>query len=396
MYCHLLCGLRRWDAVDCIRAAYAAGLVRAVRLLQSKWRQLCDDLESGTVCADVVTNAAMRGAVQDVLAGPRPELADRARRICRREDWRGVLRDLWPEARYISCVTTGIMEQYFRAIKHFAGAALPVLGTDYLASECPIGVNLDRTSPPEDTTYVLLPTAAYFEFIPFDIDAGGRSDATEPVDITGVEVGMTYEVVITTFRGLYRYRLGDVVKVAGFHNAAPRLQFVTRAPPGKENSEMLTEKDVMAAMDTFQLMLNEDKESIPTGSEVVEFAAFASDGGGQQRHAKIAVEVSEGCRLLDHERSGDSAAFLRRCRASVEGCFGAAYRLRRATGDVAPLEIAVVSPGTFDKLAEAAMRSGAPANQYKPPKIVRHQRLVELLQSSVVCSSGSTEAAAAQ
>ncbi|KAF0933870.1 hypothetical protein E2562_019317 [Oryza meyeriana var. granulata] len=38
MYCHLLYGLRRRDALDCICALYAAGLVRALRLLQFKWR----------------------------------------------------------------------------------------------------------------------------------------------------------------------------------------------------------------------------------------------------------------------------------------------------------------------------------------------------------------------
>uniref|UniRef100_A0A0E0DLU6 Uncharacterized protein n=1 Tax=Oryza meridionalis TaxID=40149 RepID=A0A0E0DLU6_9ORYZ len=401
MYCHLLCGLRRWDAVDCIRAPYAAALARALLLLQSKWRQLCDDLESGTVCADVVTDAAMRGAVQDgVLAGPCPELAGRVRRICERDDWRGVLRHLWPEARYISCVTTGTMEQYFPAIKHFAGEALPVLGTDYLASECAIGINLERTSPPEETTYVLLPTAAYFEFIPFDMDAAGRrAAAVEPVDITGVEAGKTYELVATTFRGLYRYKVGDVVKVAGFHHSSPRLQFVTRAPPPpQEHGEVLTERDVMAAMDTFQLMLKESEDSSsPTGSGevVVEFAAFIVDGDGGQRRrrrATIAVEVSHGSKLLDHERS---AAFLRRCIAPLEGCLGGAYRLSRATGDVAPLEVAVVRPGTFDRLAEAAIRGGAPANQYKPPKIVRHRQLIDVLQSSVVCSCSSiTEPAA--
>ncbi|KAF0935096.1 hypothetical protein E2562_030339 [Oryza meyeriana var. granulata] len=313
MYCHLLCGLRHWDAVDCIRAPYAAGLARALRLLQFKWQQLCDNLESGTVSTDVIIDTAMRGVVQDdVLARPGPELAGRVRRICEREDWCGVLRHLWPEARYISCVTMGTMEQYFQAIKHFIGDTVPVLSTDYLAFECPIGINLERTSLPEETTYVLLPTAAYFEFIPFDTHAGRRAAAAEPVDIAGVEASKTYEVVASKFRGLYRYRLGDVVKVTGFHNSSSRLQFVIRAPPPQENSDMVTERDVMAAMDTFQLMLKDGKESLPAGGEVIEFAAFISDdGGGRRRRAKIAIKVSKGSRLLDHERSGDSAPFLR-------------------------------------------------------------------------------------
>ncbi|KAF0932351.1 hypothetical protein E2562_010297 [Oryza meyeriana var. granulata] len=190
-----------------------------------------------------------------VLAGPCPELAGRVRRICEREDWYGVLCHLWPEARYISCVTTGTIEQYFPAIKHFASETVPVLGTDYLAFECPIGINLERMSPPEETTYMLLPTVAYFEFIPFNTHAGRRGRA-----------------------GGYRWRGG-------------RQDFVIRAPPPQENSDMVTERDVMAAMDTFQLMLKDGKESLPAGGEVIEFVAFISDdGGGWRRRAKIAIE----------------------------------------------------------------------------------------------------------
>lgn len=44
-----------------------------------------------------------------------------------------------------------------------------------------------------------------------------------------VEVGHRYEVVVTTGGGLYRYRLGDLVEVIGWHGALPVLRFVGRA-----------------------------------------------------------------------------------------------------------------------------------------------------------------------
>uniref|UniRef100_A0A0D3GFI5 Uncharacterized protein n=1 Tax=Oryza barthii TaxID=65489 RepID=A0A0D3GFI5_9ORYZ len=73
----------------------------------------------------------------------------------------------------------------FLVIKHFVGEALLVLGTDHLAYECAIGINLECSSPLEETIYVL-PTAAYFEFIPFDMDAGRHAATAEPVDITAL------------------------------------------------------------------------------------------------------------------------------------------------------------------------------------------------------------------
>jgi hypothetical protein len=42
------------------------------------------------------------------------------------------------------------------------------------------------------------------------------------------EIGELYEVVITNASGLYRYRLGDVVKVCGFHHQAPIVEFMYR------------------------------------------------------------------------------------------------------------------------------------------------------------------------
>ena len=71
-------------------------------------------------------------------------------------------------------------------------------------------------------TYVLVPRAMFFEFIPIEIGDSGILFADQ------VEVGKSYEVIITTVSGLYRYRLGDVVKVVGFFNNTPLLEFLYR------------------------------------------------------------------------------------------------------------------------------------------------------------------------
>ena len=43
-----------------------------------------------------------------------------------------------------------------------------------------------------------------------------------------VEVGGLYELVVTTLSGLYRYRIGDVVRVVRFHNSCPVIEFQYR------------------------------------------------------------------------------------------------------------------------------------------------------------------------
>lgn len=72
MYCHLLCALRNSDLIDGICAPYALGLVRAFSLLESKWKQICDDLENGFP-GMLITDPAMRESVAKVLGGPQPD-----------------------------------------------------------------------------------------------------------------------------------------------------------------------------------------------------------------------------------------------------------------------------------------------------------------------------------
>ena len=43
-----------------------------------------------------------------------------------------------------------------------------------------------------------------------------------------VDVGKIYEIVVTTWDGLYRYRTEDLVEVIGFYGTIPKYQFVRR------------------------------------------------------------------------------------------------------------------------------------------------------------------------
>ncbi|KAJ4967746.1 hypothetical protein NE237_014447 [Protea cynaroides] len=382
MYCHLLCALINPDSISGIRAPYAIGLIRAFRLLESKWEQLCDDLQYGSVSPHI-TNVPMRDAVSALLGGPKPHLSNRIRAILEARKWSGILIKLWPNARYVACVTTGSMVQYYQKLKFYAGT-IPLLGSDYFASECAVGINLDRMQPPELTRYVILPTAAYFEFLPFHSDGTDTVVAEETVDISGVEIGKLYEVVVTTYRGLYRYRLGDIVRVVGFYNSSPQVEFFMRSP--KSTAEFLTERDLISAMDSFQILLRDEAAMV----EVVEFTSY-QELESNPRHITVFVEVDGESLSLLEEKSID---VVRRWCSFLEECFGGMYKLQRSRGELGPMLLSIVKPGSFDRLLMAAVEKGAPANQYKPPKIIRRSEMKDLMEASVVLAviSDSSEA----
>ncbi|KAL2320910.1 hypothetical protein Fmac_029879 [Flemingia macrophylla] len=266
------------------------------------------------------------------------------------------------------------MKQYYEKLKYYAGE-VPILGGDYFASECCVGINLDIMQPPETTRFVILPTAAYFEFLPFNMNDDNDA-CKETVDISSVEVGKMYEVIVTTYRGFYRYRLGDIVRVSGFHNSSPQVEYVMRAP--KTPSEIVTEKDLISAVENFQHALK-GAMTMTMSIEIVEFASFL-DQESRPKQMKVFVEVQEESKFLE-DKQEESVKIFRSCISSLESGLGAMYKVQRDKGQLGKLMIFIIRPGSFDQLSELAIKNGTSASQYKPPKIIRSHEVVKLLEN---------------
>ena len=49
-----------------------------------------------------------------------------------------------------------------------------------------------------------------------------------PLTLDQLEVGKEYEIIITNLSGFYRYRIRDVIRVAGYHGRTPQITFSYR------------------------------------------------------------------------------------------------------------------------------------------------------------------------
>src|SRR5262249_9951076 len=131
---------------------------------------------------------------------------------------------------------------YLRQLPAHYGAT-PVRDLGLIASEGRM------TLPMADGTRagVLDVTSHFFEFIP-----EAEIDAKRPAVLGAHELaeGRSYYILPTTAYGLYRYHICDLVRVAGFFNRTPLLEFL-----GKGNrfatltGEKLSEHQVTQAMD---------------------------------------------------------------------------------------------------------------------------------------------------
>ena len=123
---------------------------------------------------------------------------------------------LWPDLTLVSCWADAGSEHYCELLR----AQEPTLQIQpkglLLTEGCvsfPMG-NQPGQVPALDSTFL--------EFLP--VEDGSKECQT----ISEIRTEGCYEVVITTWGGLYRYRTGDIIRVLSRHEQLPRFQFVGR------------------------------------------------------------------------------------------------------------------------------------------------------------------------
>ncbi|KAM0835291.1 hypothetical protein ACQ4PT_063038 [Festuca glaucescens] len=379
MYAQMLCGLCQRHEVLRVGAVFASGLLRAIRFLHLNWEQLADDIEAGTLTPRV-TDASVREAVAAILRRPDPDLARFVRDECCNGDWAGIITRVWPNTKYLDVIVTGAMAQYIPTLRHYSGG-LPMACTMYASSECYFGLNLRPLCDPSEVAYTIMPNMGYFEFLPVDSATGASvaaASASDLVELARVEAGREYELVITTYAGLNRYRVGDVLRVAGFHNAAPQFQFVRRKNVLLSiESDKTDEAELQRAVERAAALLR------PHGAAVAEYTSQACTRtipGHYVIYWELLATGSGGAGGVDKET-------LDNCCLEMEEALNTVYRQSRvADGSIGPLEIRVVRPGTFEELMDYAISRGASINQYKAPRCVTFPPIIELLDSRVVSS----------
>ncbi|KAL3701542.1 hypothetical protein R1sor_019564 [Riccia sorocarpa] len=357
-YCHLLCGLLQRDEVISIRSCFASYFVMCVRYLEECWHEICEDIASGTLNQTRVQNDSVRAVVLPYLRSD-PELADTIRQKCLRKGWKGIVRSLWPKCKGVKAICTGSMAAYMPILNHYTDN-LPVLSGVYVSSEGSFGVNMDPTCSTEDTSYTLMPTAAYFEFIPLADDRQQNNHKDQIVDLTSVKEGQEYEILVTTVSGLSRYRIGDVLKVVGFHNTTPKFQFVRREGTVLSvDVEKTNERELLLGVTSAAKLLEDH-----LGLRLEDFTS-TGDLSTSLPHYVIYLEL----------RNGESAIqdvpthILEKCCSTVESSFGDMYKSFRFRNFIGPLEFRIVQEKTFDKMTALALLRGATPAQFKTPGV---------------------------
>lgn len=158
---------------------------------------------------------------------------------------------IWPRLAAISTWTGGSCGFALNALRPLLSPETKVVELGYSASEVRGAIGIDistsRSAP--------LLTDNWFEFVERDV-RDSSVGPLKPSDFLGLHElteGGHYYVYVTTFDGLYRYDMNDVVAVNGWLENSPCIGFVQKGR-GVTNitGEKLSENQVLDAMKTAQ------------------------------------------------------------------------------------------------------------------------------------------------
>jgi len=315
---------------------------------------LLRDIEHGTLSGDIEVSDIVREYVAETYKG-NPARAEALRSLAADPD--GLLAHrIWPELSLAICWRSPMLEPYIKLLTPHFGER--VAGRDYMmmASEGIMGVPLHDGG----SGGVCGVGLHFYEFVPED-----EIDKPNPTVLLPhqVEVGKTYVLILTNGSGLYRYNIGDVVRITGFERKAPIIEFLHRA--GRTCSltgEKLTESQVTNAIEDTARELD---------LQVEEFTVAPAPEGFPRYVAYVELRGSA--------QPGALAAFPKAFDDALDR-HNIEYGSKRGSQRLAAPELWVVEPGTYARLRQEKTAAGASDSQIKPMHLTRDASFSQRVQ----------------
>ena len=222
-----------------IVTASPATVLRLARTADEEREALIRDIHDGGLRRDIDVPEEIR----DELAPRFKPNPARARELERLVEQHGRLlpKHYW-NLDFLANWMGGTMGLYLQDYPAYFGD-VPVRDIGLLSSEGRMCIPLEDGTP----AGVLEVTSQFFEFIPAD---EYESDSPTVLRSFELEEGEEYFLIVTTSSGLYRYDMGDRVRMVGWYNQAPMIEFLCKGSHiSSMTGEKLTERQVVGAVD---------------------------------------------------------------------------------------------------------------------------------------------------
>ncbi len=309
-----------------------------------------EDIEKGTLRKDLKIKEDIRDTIKKRLK-PNPKRAFQIRELLNKKS-RLLPIDFWPDLKLIECWKAGTVGMYLKELPKYFGNT-PVRDFGYLSSEA-------RCSIPTDdkrSCGVLAINTNFYEFIPRE-DKNREDKRILLCD--QLEVGREYFVIITTPGGLYRYDIDDIIKVTGFQNKTPRIEFVQKGlNVTSVTGEKLYESQVVEAV----------SKAVDRSRVTMEFFSACIQWGDIPRYVFL-VEFKD---VPPYERKKELLKFIDE---EIER-LNAEYRTKRKSQRLDDPVLKIVRKGGFERYRVKRVETGTHDGQFKVPQLTKDLRFQE-------------------
>jgi hypothetical protein len=338
------------ENVTFIPGSNPSSLVKMFEAADDMKAALLRDIHDGTLTSEVDVAPEIRSALAPKLkANPA-----RAREL-ERLSGTGRLRprDYWPNLKLIGCWKGGTVGQFTSQLQDWCAEGLVLRDTGYMSSEAHVSIPItDRGSEGLLTIHTNV-----FEFVPEEEwgQPGARALFADEL-----EVGGTYQILLTTPSGLYRYAINDVIEVVDMFGGAPLIRFLRKG------------RDVV----------NIHGEKVSANQVIAAMAAATAAIGLKVAHFMVVpdAEKSRYCLHVEFESDAPGMGQLGRTFDAELGALNYLFKGALHNGLLKPSAIHVMQTGWFNAIAATQVAAGMRDTQFKPTvvgPVVLHGELLQ-------------------
>ncbi|CAF1257254.1 unnamed protein product [Rotaria sordida] len=224
--------------LEIISSTFVMALIHFFTFIEEKFDFICKHIELGTIPADESLSSPLPIDVRLALEStkyhlpPNPNRAQELRKIIDENGFHHVNTRFWPNLKCGICIISPSIRQFeLKLLSTYWSPVVPIFPYVYGMSE-----HHRIAVPLKSNSYDLipLPRSVYYEFIEMKDDYDDYDDddddnqSPESFELHQLEHDKCYEVVLTTYDGLYRYRTEDIIKVTGYYYSLPTWQLIGR------------------------------------------------------------------------------------------------------------------------------------------------------------------------
>ena len=359
-YYQLRFALAKREKVTYLGSIVITLLTGMFEYLEENWEMICDDIEKGTIDPRVKRPASL-AKKYDHHFKPDPELAA----FLRAEFKKGfntpeapVAKRIFPKLTWGYGMFGSTLSTYVDKLRIYVGD-IPLHNMGYAASEGFFAIPVELNA----TDYALLARCEVFEFLPVDAEEG-----TKPLKLHEIEVGKDYEIIVTNFSGLYRYRICDVVRVTGMYKNTPKVEFLYRTNMGLN---VANEKTTTQMLDFVASAVEKEFGFLLNG-----YSFFADPKNGKPHYVML-IE-SKGS-TVPTDRKEEIEEFIDMKFREINE----KYEKYRGWSMIVEPEVLQLEDGTNDAYKQTLVAQGKPLNQIKPVTVINNAEREEFFFGKV-------------